>query len=118
MRRDARQALGLTIVLMLVASPLLWAHYFSLLLIPLALRRPRLSVVWALPLLMWLMPPRQPVYGSAASRLGGRDGSLYRRDARGLQPYHQASTPFCCLDKGFVTPAKCRAREGAAPSLN
>jgi hypothetical protein len=62
-KRDGRQALGLTIVLMLVASPLLWAHYFSLLLIPLALRRPRLSVVWALPLLMWPMPPRQPVYG-------------------------------------------------------
>ncbi|HEY2595641.1 MAG TPA: glycosyltransferase family 87 protein [Chloroflexota bacterium] len=62
-KRDARQALVLTIVLMLVASPLLWAHYFSLLLIPLALRRPRLSVVWALPLLMWPMPPRQPVYG-------------------------------------------------------
>ena len=48
---------------MLLASPLLWSHYFSLLLVPVALRRPRLSLVWALPLLMWPMPPRQPVFG-------------------------------------------------------
>jgi alpha-1,2-mannosyltransferase len=62
-KRRERDALTLTVVLMLLASPLLWAHYFSLLLIPLALGRPRLNVVWALPVLMWLMPPRQPVHG-------------------------------------------------------
>lgn len=62
-RRRERDALVAAVVLMLLASPLLWAHYFSLLLVPLALYRPRLSLVWALPLLMWPMPPRQPVYG-------------------------------------------------------
>ncbi len=58
-----RDALVLAIVLMLLASPLLWAHYFALLLVPLALMRPRLHPVWALPVLMWPMPPRQPVRG-------------------------------------------------------
>ncbi len=62
-KRRERDALIMTVVLMLLASPLLWAHYFSLLLVPLALRRPRLGWVWALPILMWPMPPRQPVYG-------------------------------------------------------
>jgi hypothetical protein len=62
-KRREREALVLAVALMLLASPLLWAHYFSLLLVPLALCRPRLSAVWALPVLMWPMPPRQPVYG-------------------------------------------------------
>jgi hypothetical protein len=62
-KRREREALVLAVLLMLLASPLLWAHYFSLLLIPLALCRPRLGAVWVLPVLMWPMPPRQPVYG-------------------------------------------------------
>ena len=62
-RRREGDALALSVVLMLLASPLLWSHYYSLLLIPVALRRPRLSLVWALPLLMWPIPPRQPVFG-------------------------------------------------------
>jgi alpha-1,2-mannosyltransferase len=61
-RRD-RGALVVAVLLTLLASPLLWAHYFALLLIPLALYRPRLAPVWALPLLLWPIPPRQPVYG-------------------------------------------------------
>jgi alpha-1,2-mannosyltransferase len=62
-KRRERAALVLAVLLALLASPLLWAHYFALLLIPLALYRPRLAPVWALPLLLWPIPPRQPVYG-------------------------------------------------------
>lgn len=62
-RRRERDALVLAVALMLLASPLVWAHYFALLLVPVALCRPRLSPVWALPLLMWPMPPRRPVLG-------------------------------------------------------
>jgi hypothetical protein len=62
-RRRERDALTLAVVLMLLASPLLWAHYFSLLLVPLALSRPRLTMIWVLPVLMWPIPPRQPVFG-------------------------------------------------------
>ncbi len=62
-RQRDRDALVLAIALMLVASPLLWAHYFALLLVPMAICRPRLGIAWALPILMWPLPPRQPVAG-------------------------------------------------------
>jgi alpha-1,2-mannosyltransferase len=58
-----RQALTLTIVLMLAASPLVWAHYFALLLIPMALCRPRMSWLWAFALLMWACPAAGHVRG-------------------------------------------------------
>jgi hypothetical protein len=35
----------------LAASPIVWVHYFLLLLIPLALLRPRLSLLWFVPFL-------------------------------------------------------------------
>ena len=63
LKRRERDALVVAVALMLLASPLLWSHYFALLLVPVALCRPRLSAVWGLPLLMWPLPPRQPVYG-------------------------------------------------------
>lgn len=62
-RHRERDAFVLAVLLMLLASPLLWAHYFSLLLIPMAFSRPRLSLLWGIGLLMWPMPPRQPVHG-------------------------------------------------------
>lgn len=62
-RRRERDAFVLMTLLMLVATPLLWSHYFCLLLIPLALGLPRLNLAWGVGLLMWPMPPRQPVFG-------------------------------------------------------
>jgi glycosyl transferase family 87 len=62
-RRQEREAMVLAILLMLVASPLVWSHYFALLLVPLALTRPRLSAVWAAPILIWVCPPRTGVAG-------------------------------------------------------
>jgi len=53
------EALTLTIALMLTASALVWNHYFALLLIPMALARPRFSWLWVLPLLMWFCPDYQ-----------------------------------------------------------
>ena len=50
------RALTLTVALALVSSPLLWSHYLALLLVPLALLRPRLHWVWLLPVLMWVSP--------------------------------------------------------------
>jgi hypothetical protein len=40
----------------LAFSPIVWLHYFVLLLVPLAIARPRFSGVWLLPLLLWLTP--------------------------------------------------------------
>jgi hypothetical protein len=56
--RDERRAprerdavtLTLTLAAALAASPIVWVHYFLLLLVPLALTRPRLSWMWFVPL--------------------------------------------------------------------
>jgi hypothetical protein len=49
-RRDRDvAALTLTLAAGLAASPIVWVHYFLLLLVPLALTRPRLSVLWLVP---------------------------------------------------------------------
>ncbi len=42
-------ALTLTLAAALAASPIVWVHYFLLLLVPLALIRPRLSLLWFVP---------------------------------------------------------------------
>jgi hypothetical protein len=46
-----RDIVVLTLVLAaaLAASPIVWVHYFLLLLVPLALTRPRLSLLWFVP---------------------------------------------------------------------
>jgi hypothetical protein len=75
-KRRERDALVLAVALMLLASPLLWSHYFALLLVPVALCRPRLSPVWALPLLMWPMPPRWPVVGWEELLAWGLTGAM------------------------------------------
>jgi alpha-1,2-mannosyltransferase len=51
-----RLALLLVVLLIFVASPLVWDHYLALLLIPVALERRRLNWLWALPVVMWLCP--------------------------------------------------------------
>lgn len=51
-RGDDRGALTLAVALMWLASPVLWMHYFALALIPLAISRPRLSLVCAGPIVL------------------------------------------------------------------
>jgi alpha-1,2-mannosyltransferase len=51
-----RRAFAVAVVGSLVATPVLWMHYFVLLLVPIALYRPRLSAVWFAPLILWLTP--------------------------------------------------------------
>jgi len=46
--RDA-SALTLVLAAALAASPIVWIHYFLLLLVPIALTRPRLSLLWLVP---------------------------------------------------------------------
>ncbi len=57
-KRDEFRALTLTLALTLVAAPMVWNHYFTLLLIPLALRCPRFNWLWVLPVLMWVSLPQ------------------------------------------------------------
>jgi hypothetical protein len=43
----------LAVAAALACSPILWLHYFTLLLVPVAVVRPRLDLVWFVPLGMW-----------------------------------------------------------------
>lgn len=61
-KRNELQALTLTVALALVSSPLVWTHYVVLLLVPLAILRPRLSWIWAVPILLWVCQPAAPVH--------------------------------------------------------
>jgi alpha-1,2-mannosyltransferase len=47
---------ALAIAAAIVATPIVWLHYFMLLLLPIALARPRLSMLWLVPLLYWATP--------------------------------------------------------------
>jgi glycosyl transferase family 87 len=50
-----RKELGLVVVAMLVLSPVVWLHYFGLLVVPLALYS-RSLVVWSIPILLFVVP--------------------------------------------------------------
>jgi alpha-1,2-mannosyltransferase len=54
-RRDM-SAFTLAIFVSLLASPLVWLHYYGLLLVPVALASKRLSFLWFVPLLLWATP--------------------------------------------------------------
>ena len=51
-RARSRCAVAATLAL----SPIVWLHYLVLLLVPLAIARPRFSIVWLLPVLLWSSP--------------------------------------------------------------
>jgi alpha-1,2-mannosyltransferase len=51
-----RRALVVAIGVAVVASPIVWLHYFMLLLVPIALSRRRLAPLWLLPLAFWATP--------------------------------------------------------------
>jgi hypothetical protein len=59
-RGNQRSALCLCLAVSLLATPVLWTHYFVLMIVPLALGRPRLSRLWLLPLLLWVCPAVRP----------------------------------------------------------
>jgi alpha-1,2-mannosyltransferase len=50
--RSFTSALGASLAL----SPIVWLHYLVVLLVPMAIARPRFSAVWLLPVLLWTSP--------------------------------------------------------------
>ena len=40
----------------LALSPIMWLHYLVVLLVPMAIARPRFSLLWLLPVLLWVSP--------------------------------------------------------------
>jgi len=49
-----RRSLGLAVAAALVLSPIVWRHFFTLLIVPLALSRPRFDIVWLIPIALWV----------------------------------------------------------------
>ena len=49
-----RRAFAVAVLASLIATPLVWLHYFVLLYLPIAVYRPRLSGLWFVPLVLWV----------------------------------------------------------------
>jgi hypothetical protein len=73
-----RAALALGLGLALAASPIVWLHYLAVLLVVVAMYRPRFGLVWLLPVA--LLP--FPITPGAFSAPGGSSRSRRERRAR------------------------------------
>jgi len=58
-RGRERESFTLALVASIVLTPIVWQHYFTLLLLPLAIARPRFSWVWLIPLAYWAAPTQE-----------------------------------------------------------
>jgi hypothetical protein len=55
-RADDARSFTCAIAATLVLSPIVWLHYLVVLLVPMAIFRPRFSALWLLPILLWVSP--------------------------------------------------------------
>jgi alpha-1,2-mannosyltransferase len=55
-RGDDLRSFTCAVAATLALSPIVWLHYLVLLLVPLAISRPRFSILWLLPILLWSSP--------------------------------------------------------------
>jgi alpha-1,2-mannosyltransferase len=55
-RGDDVRSFTCAVAATLALSPIVWLHYLALLLVPLAIARPRFSPLWLLPVLLWVSP--------------------------------------------------------------
>jgi hypothetical protein len=55
-RGDEERSFTCAVAATLALSPILWLHYLVLLLVPLAILRPRFSLIWLLPVVLWMSP--------------------------------------------------------------
>jgi hypothetical protein len=55
-RKDDRLSFSLAVLAAIALTPIVWLHYFSLLVVPVAIYRPRFAWVWGLFSLFWLTP--------------------------------------------------------------
>jgi hypothetical protein len=107
-RGKESSALVLAIVLSLLATPTVWRHYFALLLVPLAISRPRLSPLWVLPLLTFVCPVTAPKFWELCLTLGSMSLVVVALLVRPFPPEESRRRP------GFV---RVRARAGLEPAM-
>jgi hypothetical protein len=55
-RGDEERSFTCAVAATLALSPIVWLHYLVLLLVPLAILRPRFSLIWLLPVVLWVSP--------------------------------------------------------------
>ena len=55
-RGDDAGSLALALAAAFAVSPVVWQHYLIVLVVPLAAARPRMSVLWVIPIGLWLAP--------------------------------------------------------------
>lgn len=92
-RRGREQgALALAVLVCLLATPIVQVHYFALLLVPLAVARPRLSVAWLLPLAFWACSGGSPWQALAALALGAAIAVVCLRDLAAPAPAPAVAT--------------------------
>jgi hypothetical protein len=54
--RSETTSFTLAVVTALLLTPIVWLHYFALMLVPLALLSPTFSAVWVVPVILWACP--------------------------------------------------------------
>jgi hypothetical protein len=70
-RRGADRApLILSVAACLLAAPVIWLHYFALLLVPLGLASRRLQPIWLLPIVLFACPVHDPATWQLVGTLG------------------------------------------------
>ena len=55
-RGDDVRSFTCAVVATLALSPIVWLHYLVVLLVPMAISRPRFTTLWLLPVLLWISP--------------------------------------------------------------
>lgn len=64
-RKDDERSFTCAVAATLALSPIVWLHYLVVLLVPVAIARPRFSPLWLLPVLLWVSP--RPGYAEGAA---------------------------------------------------
>jgi Glycosyltransferase family 87 len=100
-------ALGLVIIATLTAAPIVWDHYLVLLFIPIALRSPKLSALWFLPLTAPLL-----IAALAATVLQG-DSALHPATLRNAVAWVLIEATVAV--SLYISPADVRARLARRP---
>ena len=62
-RRDEERGYAAAVAATLAFTPVLWLHYFTLLIAPLGVLRPRFSALWLLPIVLWVSPRDENGHG-------------------------------------------------------
>ena len=55
-RSDEARSFTCAVAATLALSPIVWLHYLVVLLVPVAIARPRFSLLWLMPVLLWVSP--------------------------------------------------------------